>query len=202
MNRDGGSFFTGHRAGRNTSNRAIPDAFRSKNGRWSTLCRRTAADGGKPQFSPLFPHKKAAFPFCGKLRTSFFQSGEGPNRQPERTVKRKENPSTFFYIKGKVPTFLPRNWHESPGCITACISKTRFPCGKPGGKKWKTSWETGPFFHKISGKPGGKSEKFSPEWKNTTLFCCEMGRSVAAFCCNGLSFPRRCAHRAGVPVFS
>jgi hypothetical protein len=118
---------------------------------WSTLCRRTAADGGKPQFSPLFPHEKAAFPFCGKLRTSFFQSGEGPNRQPEQTVKRKENPSTFFYIKGKVPAFLPRNWHESPGCITACISKTRFPCGKPGGK---------------SGKPRGKLGFFSQnQWK-------------------------------------
>ena len=66
----------------------------------------------------------------------------------------------------------------------------------------KTSWETGPFFHKISGKTGGKSEKFSPEWKNTTLFCCEMGRSVAAFCCNGLSFsPPVCTPRRSACFF-
>lgn len=126
---------------------------------WSTLCRRTAADGGKPQFSPLFPHEKAAFPFCGKLRTSFFQSGEGPNRQPERTVKRKENPSTFFYIKGKVPTFLPRNWHESPGCITACISKTRFPCGKPGGKSGKHRGKLASFFTNAVENPVEKVDK-------------------------------------------
>uniref|UniRef100_UPI004029F313 hypothetical protein n=1 Tax=Faecalibacterium sp. TaxID=1971605 RepID=UPI004029F313 len=125
---------------------------------WSTLCRRTAADGGKPQFSPLFPHEKAAFPFCGKLRTSFFQSGEGPNRQPERTVKRKENPSTFFYIKGKVPTFLPRNWHESPGCITVCISKTRFPCGKPGGKSGKHCGKLGLLCHKSWESPGEEGQ--------------------------------------------
>ena len=158
MNRDGGSFFTGHRAGRNTSNRAIPDAFWSKNGMWSTLCRRTAADGGKPQFSPLFPHEKAAFPFCGKLRTSFFQSGEGPNRQPERTVKRK------------VPTFLPRNWHESPGCITACISKTRFPCGKPGGKSGKPRGKLGLFFTKSVENPVEKVKSSLRNGKTPPFF--------------------------------
>ena len=58
------------------------------------------------------------------------------------------------------------------------------------------------FFHKISGKPGGKSEKFSPEWKNITLFCCEMGRSAAAFCCNGLSFsPPVCTPRRSACFF-
>ena len=84
--------------------------------------------------------------------------------------KRKENPSTFFYIKGKVPTFLPRNWHESPGCITACISKTRFPCGKPGGKSGKPRGKLGLFFTKSVENPVGKVKSSLRNGKTPPFF--------------------------------
>ena len=151
---------------------------------------------------PAFSTRKAGFPFCGKLRTSFFQSGEGLNRQPEQTVKRKENPSTFFYIKGKVPTFLPRNWHESPGCITACISKTRFPCGKPGGKSGKPRGKLGLFFTKSVENPVEKVKSSLRNGKTPPFFVVKWAGVRLHFAVTACVFPRRCAHRAGVPVFS
>ena len=41
-------------------------------------------------------------------------------------------------------------------------------------KKWKTLWENRLLFHKISGKPGGKSEKFIPDRKLHTIFGCAL----------------------------
>ena len=160
---------TGHRAGRNTSN--PPARFRTHSGA-KTACGVLSA-GERRQtvenrsFSPLFHTKKidTAFPQdgSGKLRTSFLvnlEKYQGPNRQPERTVKRKRKSFEFlFCIKvndQKVPNSFCssynraaiRNWHaESPGCIIRlvsyqqkadfCLRKTRFgkSCRKrPRGK--------------------------------------------------------------------
>ena len=102
---------------------------------------------------PAFSTRKSGVPVLWKTQDFFFPIWRGTESSAGTTVKRKENPSTFFYIKGKVPTFLPRNWHESPGDITACISKTRFPCGKPGGKSGKPRGKLGLFFTKSVENP-------------------------------------------------
>ena len=129
--------------------------------------RQTVENRSFPRFFHTKKRRSRSVENSGLL---FFQSGEGPNRQPERTVKRKENPSTFFYIKGKVPTFLPRNWHESPGCITACISKTRFPCGKPGGKSGKPRGKLGLFFTKSVENPVEKVKSSLRNGKTPPFF--------------------------------
>ena len=170
MNRDGGSFFywaqsgTEHKPSRDSGRipeqkRHVEHSLPENGGRW-----------WKTAVFPAFSTRKSGVPVLWKTQDFFFQSGEGPNRQPERTVKRKENPSTFFYIKGKVPTFLPRNWHGSPGCITACISKTRFPCGKPGGKSGKPRGKLGLFFTKSVENPVEKVKSSLRNGKTPPFF--------------------------------
>ena len=99
-----------------------------------------------------FPNKEAAF------------------RETWRVLKPEGKFIAFFYIKGKVPTFLPRNWHESPGCITACISKTRFPCGKPGGKSGKPRGKLGLFFTKSVENPVEKVKSSLRNGKTPPFF--------------------------------
>ena len=68
----------------------------------------------------------------------------------DRFVKCKEKTSTFFFMKGRMSTFLPRTYQKTTSGITACIAVPASDCGKPGGK----------------------SEKFIPEWKFHTLYGC------------------------------
>lgn len=151
---------------------------------------------------PAFSTRKSGVPVLWKTQDFFFPIWRGTESSAEQTVKRKENPSTFFYIKGKVPTFLPRNWHESPGCITACISKTRFPCGKPGGKSGKPRGKLGLFFTKSVENPVEKVKSSLRNGKIPPFFVVKWAGVRLHFAVTACVFPHRCAHRAGVPVFS
>lgn len=123
---------------------------------------------------PAFSTRKSGVPVLWKTQDFFFPIWRGTESSAGTNCKKKRKSFDFLLYKGKVPTFLPRNWHESPGDITACISETGFPCGNPVEKVENLvgNWA---FFHKISGKPGGKSEKFIPERIVHTIFSCRFG---------------------------
>jgi hypothetical protein len=42
-----------------------------------------------------------------------FQIGEKEITAQERFVEYKENPSTFFFIKGRMPAFLPKTYQKA-----------------------------------------------------------------------------------------
>ena len=105
------------------------------------------------RFYPLF-HKVVLTPAaCGKLPPGRFQFGKMQSRMPEQTVKIKEKPSPFFFIKGKMPTFLPRNFQNTAASITPCIGWLSTGCGKPGGKSGKHRWKLRRFFTKTVENP-------------------------------------------------
>ena len=98
-----------------------------------------------------------AFPprACGKLRHGKFQIGEKYIAARDRFVKCKEKTSTFFFMKGRMSTFLPRTYQKLTGGITACIAFSIFIVENPvekvenpmensplsSQKRWKTRWK-------------------------------------------------------------
>ena len=151
---------------------------------------------------PAFSTRKSGVSVLWKTQDFFFPIWRGTESSAGTNCKKKRKSFDFLLYKRQSAHFSSQKLAWIAGLHYGLYKQNQISMWKTRWKKWKTSWETGPFFHKISGKPGGKSEKFSPEWKNTTLFCCEMGRSAAAFCCNGLSFsPSVCTPRRSACFF-
>ena len=151
---------------------------------------------------PAFSTRKSGVPVLWKTQDFFFPIWRGTESSAGTNCKKKRKSFDFLLYKRQSAHFSSQKLAWIAGLHYGLYKQNQISMWKTRWKKWKTSWETGPFFHKISGKPGGKSEKFSPEWKNTTLFCCEMGRSAAAFCCNSLSFsPPVCTPRRSACFF-
>ena len=73
----------------------------------------------------------------------------------DRFVKCKKKTSTFFFMKGRMSTFLPRTYQKRTGGITACIAFSIFIVENPvekvenpmensplsSQKRWKTQWK-------------------------------------------------------------
>ena len=151
---------------------------------------------------PAFSTRKSGVPVLWKTQDFFFPIWRGTESSAGTNCKKKRKSFDFLLYKRQRPTFLPRNWHESPGCITACISKTRFPCGKPGGKSGKPRGKLGLFFTKSVENPVEKVKSSLRNGKIPPFFVVKWAGVWLHFAVTACVFPRRCAHRAGVPVFS
>ena len=108
---------------------------------------------GKPPFLSAFP--QGGFNPGGLWKTAARQIPvwKMQSRMQEQTVKIKEKPSPFFFIKGKMPTFLPRNFQNTAASITPRIDWLSTGCGKPGGKSGKHRWKLRRFFTKTVENP-------------------------------------------------
>ena len=98
-----------------------------------------------------------------KTRRAAFQIGE--NKKPAHSpfVKNKEKPSTFFFIKSRMPAFLPKSYQKIAGSITPGIRQDNFNCGKPGGKSGKPDGKLPFFFTKTVENP---VEKVKSSFRN------------------------------------
>ena len=121
---------------------------------------------------------------CGKLRHGKFQIGEKQIAPRDRFVECKEKPSTFFFMKGRMSTFLPRTYQKTTSGITACIAVPASDCGKPGGKSGKPHGKLPAFFTKTVENP---VEKVKSSFRNgnsihfTVVEKCPKSRLTAVF---------------------
>ena len=135
-------------------------------------------------FGRFFHRKDFRRSGCGKLCPSKFQMGNECRRRPARTVKNKENPSTFFFIKGKMPGKCSIFFQQQTGCNTTCIGKLPPECGKPGGKSGKPHGKLPFFFTKMVENP---VEKVKSSFRNEkcirfpVVLLCQKTRWMAVF---------------------
>ena len=168
---------------------------------WGIACTRTRHGGRwwKTAVFPTFSTRKMSR--CGMWKTPgrFFPIWRGRKKYAGANCKKRRKTFDFLFYKRQSAHFSSQKLARITALHYGVYKQISVFLWKTRWKKWKTSWETGLLFHKNGGKPGGKSEKFSPEWNFDTLFGCEINHRPAAFCCNGGPFspqgraPRRSA---------
>ena len=148
---------------------------------------------GKPPFLSAFP--QGGFNPGGLWKTAARQIPVWKNAKPYAgaNCKNKRKAFAFLFYKRQNAHIFTQKLPEYGGFHYAVYRLALHRMWKTRWKKWKTSLETAPLFHKNGGKPGGKSEKFMPERKLHTISGCHFGTENPHECCAlpGFSTPRR-----------
>ena len=97
------------------------------------------------------------------------------NRRLETVCRMQKKSFDFLFYKRQNAHILAHKFPECGGIHYGLYRTFLHRMWKTMWKRWKTSLETAPLFHKNGGKPGGKSEKFIPERIVHTIFGCRFG---------------------------